>query len=206
MSATPLPNDWYTGGVPATVSVGPDAYVDTSYAFAGYHGTEVALGRAAGVYDRTSFLVGEGGRVRVGEFACLNGTTIICRDRIEIGAYGLLAWGVVVSDSWPAVTPPVASRREALRRAAADPRRPVPWVDPARPVVIGDNVWVGFDSVIAPGVELGRGCVIACKTVVTEDVPDYAVLAGSPARVVRRLDADDDPEAVARALTNHVRP
>jgi galactoside O-acetyltransferase len=201
MNETHIPNDWYAAGIPANVSVGKDAYIDTSYAFAGYSGGSITLGAAAGVYDRTSFLVSGAGRVTVGPFTCLNGTTIVCRQAVEIGAYGLLAWGVVVTDTWPERPPPVVARRQALQRAAADPIRPVPAVGPAQKVVIQDNVWVGFDSVIVPGVEIGRGSVIGCKTVVTRDVPPYAVVAGSPARVVRELDADDCPGPIEGPTT-----
>jgi acetyltransferase-like isoleucine patch superfamily enzyme len=47
--------------------------------------------------------------------------------------------------------------------------------------------------------------VVGCKTVVAEDVPPYAVVVGSPARVVRYLDADDTAEERGRALREHAR-
>jgi acetyltransferase-like isoleucine patch superfamily enzyme len=72
-------------------------------------------------------------------------------------------------------------------------------------VVIEDNVWVGFDTVILPGVRLGRGCVIGCKTVIAADVPPYAVVAGSPPRVIRMLAPDDTEEARQEALARCLR-
>ena len=56
---------------------------------------------------------------------------------------------------------------------------------PVRPVVIGDDCWIGSRVTIMPGVTLGRGCVVGAGAVVTRDVPPYAVVAGVPARVVR---------------------
>lgn len=54
-----------------------------------------------------------------------------------------------------------------------------------RPVVIEDHVWIGSHAVILPGVRLGRSCVVAAGSVVTKDVPPYAVVAGVPATVKR---------------------
>ncbi len=51
--------------------------------------------------------------------------------------------------------------------------------------VIGNDVWIGFDAVIMPGVTIGDGAIIGGKAVVTRDVPPYAVAAGNPAKVVK---------------------
>lgn len=50
---------------------------------------------------------------------------------------------------------------------------------------VGNDVWVGCNSVILPGVTVGDGAVIAAGSVVTKDVPDYAIVAGVPAKIVR---------------------
>lgn len=56
--------------------------------------------------------------------------------------------------------------------------------------VIGNDVWIGYDSLIMPGVRIGDGAIIGARSVVAADVPPYAVVAGNPARVVRmRFDA-----------------
>jgi len=51
-------------------------------------------------------------------------------------------------------------------------------------IVIGDDVWIGANAVIVPNVTIGSHVVIAAGAVVTRDVPDYAVVAGVPARVI----------------------
>ena len=56
-----------------------------------------------------------------------------------------------------------------------------------KPVVIGDDVWIGANAVILPGVTIGRHVVVAAGAVVTKDVPDYCVVAGVPAKVVKEL-------------------
>jgi virginiamycin A acetyltransferase len=57
--------------------------------------------------------------------------------------------------------------------------------------VIGNDVWIGREAVFMPGVRVGNGAIVASHAVVSTDIPDYAVVAGNPARVVRmRHDAD----------------
>ncbi|MDP2732487.1 MAG: CatB-related O-acetyltransferase [Hoeflea sp.] len=54
-----------------------------------------------------------------------------------------------------------------------------------RDSVIGNDVWLGFESVVLPGVQIGTGVIVAARTVVTRDVPDYAIIAGNPGRIIR---------------------
>jgi len=57
-------------------------------------------------------------------------------------------------------------------------------------VTIGDDVWIGGQAVINPGVTVGDGVVIGSGAVVTEDVPDDVVVQGNPATVVKDLEED----------------
>lgn len=52
-------------------------------------------------------------------------------------------------------------------------------------VVIGSDVWIGYDSLILSGVTIGDGAVIAARSVVTKDVPPYAIVGGNPAKVIK---------------------
>lgn len=60
----------------------------------------------------------------------------------------------------------------------------------AKPVTVGDNVWIGGQAVINPGVTVGDDTVIGSGAVVTEDVPSGVVVQGNPATVVKELDAN----------------
>lgn len=51
--------------------------------------------------------------------------------------------------------------------------------------VIGNDVWIGYEAMIMPGVKIGNGAIIGTRAMVTKDVPDYAVVCGNPGRVVR---------------------
>ncbi|MEP4260738.1 MAG: DapH/DapD/GlmU-related protein, partial [Rhizobiaceae bacterium] len=61
------------------------------------------------------------------------------------------------------------------------------WLESAKPIMIGSDVWVGGGAIICPGVAIGDRSVIAAGSVVTRDVPPDTVVAGNPARVIRAL-------------------
>ena len=54
-----------------------------------------------------------------------------------------------------------------------------------KPVVIGNDVWIGARVIILPGVRVGNGAIIGAGAVVTHDVPDYAIVGGNPARILK---------------------
>lgn len=58
-------------------------------------------------------------------------------------------------------------------------------------VMIGDNVWVGGNTVICPGVHIGSNSVIGAGSVVTKDIPDWSVAAGNPCKVIRKITDED---------------
>jgi acetyltransferase-like isoleucine patch superfamily enzyme len=51
--------------------------------------------------------------------------------------------------------------------------------------------WIGFDVCVLPGVTIGEGAIVGARSVVAGDVPPYTVVAGNPARVVRRLSPEE---------------
>ena len=186
-----LPWDWHGGAIPANVSMHDDAYVETSFSFDLYR-SEADVGvryeRGAHTYLGTMFDVGPAGRVHLGEYAMVHGVRIICDDRVEIGDHAMLSWNVVLMDSYRVPRDP-HSRRPLLRGLPDSPARALAPDGNARPVVVGPNTWIGFDVCVLPGVTVGQGSVVGAKSVVTEDVPPYTVVAGNPARPVRTLEA-----------------
>jgi serine acetyltransferase len=201
--------DWFDRPLPPNCHLGEHVFIDTAYGFAQFHSLgdpALVMDEASGAYDRTTFAVGPQGRVSVGAYTCLNGAYLMCEERISIGAHCLIAWGVVLCDHWPANGLACEQRHAAIAQAAGDPRRPLPSCGSARPIVLEDNVWVGFGAVVLPGVTLGRGCVVGCRSVVRENVPPYAVVGGDPPRHLRWLDPTDaDPAARASMVTAHLR-
>lgn len=83
----------------------------------------------------------------------------------------------------------------------------------SKPVMVGHDVWIGHGAVILPGVTIGNGAVIGANAVVSRDVPAYTIVAGIPARSLRRRFSEDvaariealawwdwPPEKLARAI------
>lgn len=60
-----------------------------------------------------------------------------------------------------------------------------PWDTVNGSIEIGDDVWIGANSIILPGTKIGRGAVIGAGSVVTKDVPPYSIYVGNPARLLR---------------------
>ena len=57
-------------------------------------------------------------------------------------------------------------------------------------IVIGNDVWIGYEAVILSGVHIGDGAIIGTRAVVTKDVPPYTVVGGVPAKIIRRRFSD----------------
>ncbi|KAJ1869844.1 hypothetical protein LPJ57_005455 [Coemansia sp. RSA 486] len=68
-----------------------------------------------------------------------------------------------------------------------DPKKRLEGLESARPVKIGNNVWVGGNAVILPGVTIGNNVTVGAGSVVTKDVPDNVVVVGNPAKVVKQV-------------------
>ena len=109
--------------------------------------------------------------IRIGRHARLNGCTIVAAERVEVGADCVLG-SCEVRDHLP------------YSESPADRRQP----GPPHPVVIEENVWIGGQVSVLPGVRIGRDSVVGIHAVLFDDVPAGVVVGGNPARVLRRLD------------------
>jgi virginiamycin A acetyltransferase len=61
--------------------------------------------------------------------------------------------------------------------------------------IIGNDVWIGYEALVMPGVTIGAGAIVSARSVVTADVPPYTIVGGNPARPIRARFA---PDAVAK--------
>ena len=112
-------------------------------------------------------------RIRVGKNLGINsGTYINAIGGIEFGDYVLIGSNVTISSGkHPLVgsEPPIFAR----------PSEPLP-------IIIGDDVWIGAGAVIVPGVTLAKGTVVGANSVITKSTEPYSVMAGVPARLLRK--------------------
>jgi carbonic anhydrase/acetyltransferase-like protein (isoleucine patch superfamily) len=182
--------DWYPGTVPENAVIDETAYIETTYSFYFFRSRlpgGVSYGRGASTYLGTMFDVGPQGRVALGNYALVHGARIICDAEISIGDYALISWNVVLMDTYRLSVEP-EKRRLELERVPEHTLRVAMADVPARPIHIGPNVWIGFDACVLPGVSIGAGSVVGARSVVTQNVPPYTVVAGNPARVIRQLE------------------
>ena len=124
------------------------------------------------------------GQITIGEESYVGDDCLLSSAAgIELGARVLLAHGVQIFDNDSHPVDAEARRRDYLAVRSGGPREAVS----TRPVHIGNDAWVGFGAVILKGAKIGRGAVVAAGSVVVSDVPDGAVVAGNPARVVKTI-------------------
>lgn len=98
-----------------------------------------------------------------------------CTNSITIGDSVLASARVFVADSYHGYSD--------VNRAILD--QPM---EGEAPVCIGDGCFLGIGSAVLPGVTLGRNCVVGANAVVTKSFPDYSVIVGNPARLIKRFD------------------
>jgi len=111
--------------------------------------------------------MGEGSYFKSGSYA-------ECTGGIRIGRYCHLSRGVTIFST--------------THDYDGRPKIPYDEIKTERPVVIKDFVWCGARAIILGGVTVGEGAIIAAGSVVTKDVPDYAIVGGNPAKVIGKRD------------------
>jgi acetyltransferase-like isoleucine patch superfamily enzyme len=122
--------------------------------------------------------------IKVGNNSFVGGTHLVCAERIEIGDDVLIAWGGTIVDH-DSHSPLWSERQQDVRDTFAGRKD---WSKVRiLPVVIGNRAWIGFNVTILRGVTIGEGAVVGACSVVTKDVEPYTVVAGNPARFIRKI-------------------
>ncbi|WP_281261104.1 sugar O-acetyltransferase [Cecembia rubra] len=131
-----------------------------------------------GVWIEAPFYCDYGENIRLGNNTFLNFNCLLLDDNIiSIGKNGLIGPNVQIYTA----THPLA----ANERIIADPEER--YLTQTKPVHIGDNVWIGGNTLIMPGVTIGNNVTIGAGSLVTKDIPDNSLALGSPSRVIRKL-------------------
>jgi len=141
------------------------------------------LGQLLGSFGRDAIIESPfyciyGRHIHVGDHTYLNVLcTMVDCNEIRIGRHVMIGPGVHI------YTAAHALQAEARIRG----------LETARPVTVEDNVWIGGRAVLLPGVTIGRNAVVGAGAVVTHDVESDVVVAGNPARVIRKIEQDHAP-------------
>lgn len=113
--------------------------------------------------------------VEIGENSRLNGVCLHAKSSIKIGSGCLIAANTQIVDS------------NGHDLCFEDVTQRIHSIDTPKPIDIGDDVWVGANAIILPGTKIGNGSVIAAGSIVTQNVPEMALVAGNPARIVKKI-------------------
>lgn len=134
------------------------------------------LGKSEGAFINPPFYCDYGSHIEVGRnfFANYN-CTIIDVARVTIGDNCQMAPNVAIYTAGHPLHP--VARNSQYEYGIE--------------VSIGDNVWIGGNTVILPGVHIGNNVVVGAGSVVTKDIPDWSLAAGNPCRVIRQITEED---------------
>ena len=134
------------------------------------------FGKCEDAWVNTPFYCDYGHNIEVGKNTFINyNCTIIDVGKVVIGDYCQIAPNVSIYTAGHPVHP--AARNTAYEYG----------ID----ITIGNNVWIGGNSVIMPGIHIGDNVVIGAGSIVTKDIPAWTVAAGNPCRVIRKITEDD---------------
>lgn len=133
---------------------------------------ELVCAQRGSVTVRQPFYVDYGSNITIGKGTYINfGCTILDVCRVDIGENVLIAPGVQII----AATHPV------------DPAERLTGKEYGKPVMIGDNVWLGAGVIVCPGVRIGNNTTIGAGSVVTKDIPENCIAVGNPCRILRTI-------------------
>ncbi len=186
---TVLPGDWFPGRIPENIVVGENTVIDSSFCFKHYFARReigLRLGSNTTIW-RASLAAEEDAIIEIGDYCYVANASLVCSERISIGSYVMIAGGVTIADSDFHPLEPAARLADTVALSPIGDRKHRPAIKPA-PVVIEDDVWIGYNATILKGVRVGAGAMIAPGALVLRDVPPGVEVAGNPARVVETFE------------------
>jgi maltose O-acetyltransferase len=136
-----------------------------------------------GVWIEPPFFCDYGRNISIGAGTFVNVNCVFLDSaEIRIGANVLFGPGVQLLTA----THPLRAEERIVPPEQRTPEH-APYRTQARPIVIGDNVWIGAAALVFPGVTIGKGTSIGAGSLVTTDIPANCLALGQPCRVQRRL-------------------
>lgn len=115
----------------------------------------------------------DGAKICIGKNTRIHGSCLHAYSLIEIGENCLIAANCQIIDG------------NGHDVSFPDVENRINTTGPSKPVKIEDNVWIGANTIILPGVTIGYGSVVSANSVVVDDIPDMVIASGNPARVIK---------------------
>jgi acetyltransferase-like isoleucine patch superfamily enzyme len=182
----------FTGGwdyarLPRNIRLGNDCFLERRDGFGRFRSQlepGLVLGDRVRVLTWTTFNVEPTGYVQVGDDTLLVGAVFMCAQSIVIGARSVVSYNVTLADSDFHPLEIQARRQDAIANAPQGDRSQRPPLR-TKPIVIGDDVWIGIGAIVLKGVNIGSGATIAPGAVLSCNVPPHALAAGNPATILQ---------------------
>ena len=145
---------------------------------------------AGSIIDGELLVFPSSGHISIGKDCYIGeGARIWSASAINIGNYVLISHSVNIHDTNSHSLNPMHRRQEFAALTGTLPETEMPPVS-TKPIVIGDDVWIGFNATLMKGVTIGKGAIVAAGSFVTKDVSPYTLVVGNPAYELRKLDHD----------------
>jgi acetyltransferase-like isoleucine patch superfamily enzyme len=130
------------------------------------------------------------GKIKIGERSFVGGGSFICIEGIEIGNDVMISWGCTLMDNNAHSLVSFERKNDVSdwKKGLEENRVGFykDWSNVRKgKITIMDKAWIGFNCIVLKGVTVGKGAVVAAGSVVTKDVPDFAVVAGNPAAIIK---------------------
>jgi acetyltransferase-like isoleucine patch superfamily enzyme len=126
------------------------------------------------------------GEIKIGNYCYIGeGTRIWSAEKITIGDRVLIAHNVNITDT-NSHEIDASERHISFKELIENGKHPNYPTVQTKPIIIEDDVWIGFNSIILKGVTIGKGAIIAAGSVVTKDILPYSIVAGNPAQIIKQ--------------------
>jgi len=150
-------------------------------------GGEFSLGEGS-IFDGLLVTEHKDAKVHIGRNTYIGNSNLVSAIGIDIGDDVLISWDCWIYDHNSHSTLWI-ERSNDVRDYVAGGISNKDWQHVKREkVTIEDKAWIGFRSIILKGVRIGEGAIVAAGSVVTKDVPDWTIVGGNPARIIRKID------------------
>lgn len=179
-----IEGDWCDFPVPLNIEAGENTVIDSSSCFKKYF-SQLPLGLKTGSHvtlQSAALSIEKNGYVEIGDYSYISGASLAAYHKILIGKYVFIAGGVTIVDTDFHPLDPATRLLDTIAVSTVGDKSRRPKFDTA-PVIIEDDVWIGFNATILKGVTIGKGSVIEPGAVVSKNIPAGSVVSGNPAVV-----------------------
>ena len=184
IAGSKIKDDWFQKPIPPNIIVGNETFVDSAFCFR-YFFSKLKVGLTIGDNNLVwgaSFATEANGVINIGDNCIIDTASIVCVGKIVIGNNVVISRGATIVDS---DFHPLKPSERIFDSVVLSPegekskRKEIK----SLPVIIGDNVLIGYNAIILKGIKIGNNSKIAAGSVVSKDVPENSEVEGNPAKI-----------------------